>query len=88
MSNEYVCTVYMLIVFGYNACITIAIITNNTYMISLFIQHKFALATLLQLLVIVGDSSLERNWQDVNVASFNCFISQWWSLTWLFGWLP
>ena len=36
MSNEYVYTVYMLIVFGCNACITIAIITNNTCVISLF----------------------------------------------------
>ena len=36
MSNEYVYTVYMSIVFGYNACITIEIITNNTCVISLF----------------------------------------------------
>lgn len=70
MSNEYVYTVYMLIVFGYNACITIAIITNNTCVISFFFQHKFALASLFEFPLIVGDSSLERNWQDVNVAFF------------------
>ena len=39
-------------------------------------QHKFVLAALFEFPLIVGDSSLEHNWQDVNVAFFNCFISQ------------
>ena len=69
MSNEYVYTVYMSIVFGYNACITIEIITNNTCVISLFINISLR-ELLFEFPLIVGDSSLERNWQDVNVAFF------------------